>query len=79
MNPTDGSTHLIGSGLASPNLVNGRNSATFDLRPIAVQAGSRLRIRMAWYFGHTSSGARMLFGGAQYGDAGIALTTGHIQ
>jgi hypothetical protein len=37
-----------------------------------------LRLRLI-YPGAYSSGARMIFGGEDYGDAGITLTVGHIE
>ncbi len=67
---------LWGGTLCSPPR-EGRNEFRFRLSTTEVPAGSRLRVRLQqWDF--QSQAARWLFGGENYGDAGITLTTGHI-
>lgn len=75
---SDGGTYQLGFGLAVEGVVDGRNQGIVELTPRTVLAGSRLRIRLT-YPGYYSSGARMLFGGESYGDAGITLTVGHFE
>lgn len=67
---TGGSATIVSSGAAIPRVVQGRNEVAFKLvrSGTVIAAGARLRFRM-----HME---RMLFGGANYGDAGITLTTG---
>jgi hypothetical protein len=74
----DGSVDPVGSGTAITGGTDGRNVGSFQITPSEVAAGSRLRLRLI-YPGAYSSGARMIFGGEDYGDAGITLTVGHIE
>jgi hypothetical protein len=76
----NGLTYPLSSGTAIDGLVEGRNEATFELarNGIQVAAGSRLRLVMSRNRAE-SWAARTLFGGSDYGDAGIKLTVGHFQ
>lgn len=76
----NGFTYPLSSGTAIDGLVEGRNEATFELarHGIQVAAGSRLRFVMSRN-GARGSAARTLFGGSDYGDAGIKLAIGHFQ
>jgi len=72
-----GATRSVASGQFSARPTDGRNRFLFELSPSVVSAGSRIRFRFQ-QLDVASSGARYLFGGESYGDAGITLTTGHI-
>lgn len=52
-----------------------RAEYTFVVPPTVVPAGSRLRVQF-WYSGFYTSGMRMVYGGPEYADAGLHLTTG---
>jgi serine protease AprX len=73
----DGTATSLSTGETLQGLVDGRNEGAFDVIPVQVPMGARLRLQLL-YPGAASSAARMLFGGADYGDAGITLTVGHF-
>lgn len=52
-----------------------RAEYTFEIPPTVVPAGSQLRLQF-WYSGFYTSGMRMVYGGQDYADAGLRLTTG---
>lgn len=73
----DGGESILSSGETLQDLTDGRNEGSFDLGAVAVAAGHRLRLRLQ-YPGGTTVGARLLFGGEVYGDAGLTLQIGHM-
>ena len=74
----NGAVYSLGSSLATRRLVDGRNEMSFELPPGRVAGGDRLRLGMVCGTpGNTE--ARLLFGGPNYGDSGITLTTGHFE
>ena len=52
-----------------------RGEYSFDVPPVTVPAGSKLRLTLAFSGVYTST-MRLLYGGGDFADAGIVLTTG---
>jgi serine protease AprX len=76
-----GNVWTVGTGDSVGTVGDGRNVVTFDLPPTDVAAGSRLRVKLQYTAspaGAPSSTARMLYGGAAYGDSGVTFTFGHL-
>jgi serine protease AprX len=74
----DGNVTPIGAGDFAEPQVTGevtRAEYTFEVPPTTVPAGSQLRLQF-WYSGFYTSGMRMVYGGPDYADAGLRLTTG---
>ena len=75
--PAEGDAVLLDEGFAATVAHEGRNEVSFELPPLSVPAGSRLRFSFK-VEGDRTAGARILFGGGPYGDAGITLTVGRL-
>jgi serine protease AprX len=59
-------------------LFESRNTGVVVVPPHAIVAGHRLRLRLR-STNYTTSAGRLLFGGAEYGDAGIILSIGKLE
>ena len=78
----NGASWAIATGDAIGTATDGANDVTFDIPPATVAAGNRLQLKLAYTTspaGGPSSAARMLYGGAKYGDSGVTLTFGALQ
>ena len=74
-----GETTVLATGeapeLAQVGPTPTRGEYTFDVPPVTVPAGSKLRLTLGFSGVYTST-MRLLYGGGDFADAGIVLTTG---